>query len=300
LPLPTRLFYVQNVFRFSVDGDREDWQCGIEYLGAPPVIGDVEVAALACETLDALGLSPSVRLGHVGVPRAVAAALRESGAGELRAMLDAVANGGLGALRPAATAVPQLAAFIDVALQPAAGPALVGNLAALASSALPGVQPALDELAAITAALVSAGRPVLIDFSIPRDFEYYTGVVFEFDAGGEAWGRGGRYAPGGADTAATACGLGLEAGRLAEHVAASTAPTATVAIVPATPDDLGAALAAARALHRSGIAGALALDERDASVAVRVAGGQFVAHTPSGTRTLNALGELVELLVQYK
>ena len=72
LGMPARMCYVQNVFRFSATGDREDWQIGIEYLGAPGALADLEVVAVACETLDTLGMRPTVRLGHVGVTRALA------------------------------------------------------------------------------------------------------------------------------------------------------------------------------------------------------------------------------------
>ena len=39
-----RLFYTQNVFRFTEDGSsREEWQCGVELIGDSGHAGDVEI-----------------------------------------------------------------------------------------------------------------------------------------------------------------------------------------------------------------------------------------------------------------
>jgi histidyl-tRNA synthetase len=296
LKLPARLFYVQNRFRFVESGDREDWQCGIEFLGAPDVLGDLEVAAVGCETLDALGMPPTVRLGHVGITRAVVDAAGEAGAG----LAERVAAEGLGEIRACLGENPQLAALVDVATGADGGLPLLENLAALARAALPAALPAIEELSGVARALIDSGRQVIVDPALPRDFEYYTGVVFEFDSAGSPWGRGGRYSPGGEGTAATACGLGLEAGELAMHLATSTRPRQWVAVVPASAGDLGRALAVARALHRSGINAALAEAAAPGGLAVRVAGERLVAQTPDGEREMSALDDVVGLLVQFK
>lgn len=294
--LPARLFYVQNRFRFAESGDREDWQCGIEYLGAPGSLGDLEVAAVGCETLDALGLSPIVRLGHVGITKAVVGAIGET-AGDLS---DRVAAEGLEAVRPLVASQPRLAAFVQVALQPDGGLGLLSNLAALARDMLPQASSAIDELSGVARALADSGRRIVVDPSMPRDFEYYTGVVFEFDSGGQPWGRGGRYTLNCAGISGTACGLGLEAGELATHLTASTRKRPAVAIIPGSADDLGQALEMARALHRSGIPAALAPEAPEAEVAVRIAGAQLFALTPEGEREMAALDDVIELLVQNK
>lgn len=296
--LPARMCYVQNVFRFSATGDREDWQCGIECLGAPGALTDLEVAAVACETLDTLGLTPTVRLGHVGVTRAIASALAAGGA-DFAAMVDGVTEQGLRALRASSATNPRLSAIIDVAVTPGGVP-LIDNLRALVDGALPEALAPLDELRSIATALAGSGRDIVIDFGIPRDFEYYTGVVFEFDADGQSWGKGGRYAPGLAGTPKTACGLALDAGRLADHLAPSSRPRLTVAVVPGSAEDMGAALEVAGTLHRSGISAALAPDPGGAAVAVRVRGGKLSATTPDSDQPLDSLDDLVGLLVQFK
>ncbi len=298
LPLPARLFYVQNVFRFSESDDREDWQCGIEYLDAPEIIGELEVAAVACESLDALGLTPEVRLSHLGIARTAIAALGDDDVAS-RSLLDRVANEGLTALLPSLSLHPKLAGFINVALQPGRV-ALLDNLEALALASLPAAAEAIRELRAVASALAESGRTVLVDFGLPRDFEYYSGVVFEFTSAGQSWGGGGRYRPAGPGTPETACGLGLEAERLANHVSASTEEPVVVSIVPEAPGDLARALLVARALHRGGVAAALAGPLASSPVAVTVSGDDLIARTPKGEQTMSALDDVVGLLLQLK
>jgi histidyl-tRNA synthetase len=296
MPMPARLFYVQNVFRFhEADTEREEWQCGIEYLGAPRTVGDIEVAAIACETLDALGLHPEVRLSHAAITKAVA----RVASGDEPTMMERVSEEGLAALaRGGDTLSPQLTAFVQVALQ-AGEVELLENLRALAAP-LHGAEDALDELRDIARALIGAGRTVVIDLGMPRDFDYYTGVVFEFHADEESWGRGGRYSPNGHRTPDTACGLGLDASRLATRSAGATRNAGVISIVAATASDLGRALTVARALHRGGIAAALAGPETSSEVTVTVAGESLTARTPEGEQTMSTLDEVVGMLLRYK
>ncbi len=297
LDLPARLSYVQNVFRFSESGDREDWQCGIEYLGAPALIGDLEVAALALETFDALGLKAEVRLSHAGITRAIVEAA--SANGNQADMLDAVAEDGLAAVRPAVGGSSQLAALVEVALR-SGGPELLANLRALAGTGLPAALGPIDELAGVAGALAESGRNVIIDLGMRRGFAYYTGVVFEFTALGETWGSGGRYTPACSDLAGSACGLALEASRLAAHLTATTRKRLVVSIIPRTPPDLGRAISVARALHRSGVAATLTDDAGESEIVVTVSGERLLTKTPGGEREMVALDDLVGLLVQFK
>jgi hypothetical protein len=59
-------------------------------------------------------------------------------------------------------------------------------------------------------------------------------------------------------------------------------------------------VAVARALHRGGIAAALADDAAAGELSVRVEGDRLVARTPDGERQMTALDDVVGLLVQYK
>lgn len=296
---PARLFYVQNIFRFHESDDREEWQCGIEFLGAPPLLGDLEVVAVGCETLEALGLHPLVRIGHVGVARAVVHAISSSEQ-DRRLLLDRVTDSGLRAIRDAAAHLPGLATFVEAAVLESPGIGLVENLEGLASGVLPAALPALQEAAGVAGALAATGRRVVLDFAMPRDFEYYTGVVFELDTEDASWGRGGRYSPRGLGVSADACGLGLSLDQLAGHVGPTTRRRQFVSVVPAGPGDLPVAMAAARALHRGGIAAVLAPGRDGSELALLVDGGDLIAHTPDGERRVNSLDEVVGILVQFK
>lgn len=296
---PSRLFYVQNVFRFHESDDREEWQCGIEYLGAPALLGDLEVVAVGCETLEALGLRPLVRIGHVGVARAVVHAISSSEQ-DRRALLDRVTETGLRALHDSAAHLPGLATFVEAAVLESPGTGLVENLEGLATGVLPAALPALQEAAGVASALSATGRRVILDFAMPRDFEYYTGVVFELDTEDASWGRGGRYSPRGLAGSADACGLGLSLDQLASHVGPSTRRRQSVSVIPVGPGDLSLAMAAARALHRGGIAAALATRRDGSELALRIEGPRLTAHTPDGDVQVTSLDEVVGILVQFK
>ena len=300
LTLPARLYYVQNVFRFSEADNREDWQCGLEYLGAPATVGDLEVVVVACETIEALGLKPRVRIGHAGIAKAVASSALAATNGDLATIADRLQAEGLAALRPDVADDAAVTAFLEVALRRSTDVALLANLRAIATASLPAALGAIDEVEGVAKALASSGRPVLIDLGMPRDFAYYTGVVFEFEAEGLSWGKGGRYAPGGAGVAETACGLGLDLERLAGRIAPSTHGRDPVTVVPAGTADMARAMSVARALHRSGVAASLGDAVASGGVSVRVVGERLVAQTAGGEQAMSSLDDLVGLLVQQK
>ena len=240
-----------------------------------------------------------MRLSHAGISRTVAAALGiDATAG--RSLLDRVGAEGLTGFHAAAAHHPRVAAFLQVATRPAAGPELLDNLAALAAGAVPGASEAIDEVRDVASALLESGRSVVIDFGLPRDFDYYTGVVFEFEAAGRSWGKGGRYTPNGAATPGSACGLGLDIAPLAALLAPNTGRREPVAVIPAASSDFARAMSVARALHRSGIAAALAGDPTAAPLSVTVSGATLTARTPEGERAMAVLEEVVGLLVQFK
>ncbi len=301
LSLPARLFYVQSVMRFSSEErEGEDWQYGVEYLDAPAAIGDLEVVAVACETLDALGIEPEVRLAHVGLSRAVVDALGPLGESESRHLLENVTAEGLNALRSAAAGHPAASAFLAAALGPSGSITLLDNLTALTRTGLPGAQQPLAELRDVATALQNAGRGVHIDLGMARDFEYYTGVVFDVVSGDDGWGSGGRYSPNVPGAATSACGLGLEATKLIDHVTGSTRKRTVVSVVPASEALLSEAMKVARALHKNGISASLATSESEYTIAVVVSESGLRAHTPDGEQDMSSLDDVVGLLLRYK
>ncbi len=296
IELPARLLYVQSVFRGA---EGEEWQCGLEYLGAPPVAGDLEALAVAADTVAALDLPCDLRLTHAGVARAAVDAAGLSDALARRALLDDVAGNGLAAVREAFAEQPGARAFLRAALGGPGEPALVGNLIALARTGLPGAVAPLEELREVAAALTETGRAVAIDFTLPLDFDYYSGVTWELRGEGGAWGRGGRYQPAGAGAPASACGFALDADRLSAH--AGDAPTrgASVAIVAEREAGLADALRLASTLHGHGISAALG-DARGATVRL-VVGPEGITATASDSSLERAtLDEVVRFALQRK
>lgn len=298
LDFPTRLFYVQSRFRFAEgDEEREDWQCGAEFLGAPALLGEIETIAVGCETLQALGLSPVVRISHVGVVRALVDAL-VLGPAEAQRVRDAITMGGLSAFDTTA-AGPELAAFASAARVSVGGVAFIDNLDALAGdhAALHG---ALGDLRTLVELLASAGREVIVDLSMPSDFEYYTGAVFEFTALDATWGRGGRYALPQVLGGATACGLGLEAGELAGHVSRAYTPAVAVAVVPAGPGDVTATLSLAGELHNHGVVAALEPAVPRSGLAVVVDGVRLSASVDGVSSPIGGLEDILRLVLEQK
>ncbi len=297
---PARVFYVQSVFRFSSEEvEREDWQFGIEYLEAPAAIGDLEVALVASEALAALGLRPSLRISHAGIARGLVESATNGDGPAARELLGRASNGGLGPVL-ASLGSPGAEAFLKVARSGPGGTGLLANLSGVAASVAPAALPALEELRQLAEALEQAGQRVEVDPALQRDFEYYRGPLFEFVLDGEDWGGGGRYVPSGGDGEATACGLALRVAPIIERLAARSGPRPVVALAPASPGDVARALAAARALHRSGISARLAQGRAEDTVSVTFDGPRTVVRAGGTETSVASLEELVSLLVREK
>ncbi|MHB1127568.1 MAG: ATP phosphoribosyltransferase regulatory subunit [Bacillota bacterium] len=205
LPLPLRLFYLANVFRYEnpqTGRQREFYQAGVELLGAASPRADAEVIALAVEALRATGLQEfQVGIGqveivqgmleHLSLPGEVSAEVREA---LLRKDLVGV-EGILEKYRVSSRESRQVTRLFS----------------------LHGGQETLDEAVKLTAPLENSSRArqavdnlrevyemlkayevadkVFIDLGIQRDFDYYTGIVFEGYALGIGFPvcGGGRY-----------------------------------------------------------------------------------------------------------
>ena len=296
IDLPARLLYVQSVFRGA---EGEDWQCGLEYLGAPAVVGDLEVLAVAADTFAALSLPVEVRLTHAGVARAAVDAAGLTDVLARRALLDNVAGNGLTAVRDAFFDEPAALAFLQAALGGLGELALVENLIALARTGLPGAVGPLEELREVATALVETGRDVAIDFNLPLDFDYYSGVTWELHGEGVAWGRGGRYQPAGPDVPESACGFALDADRLSARFGDAPSRGAAVAIVAEREAGLADALRLASSLHRHGISAALG-DARAATLRLIVGPDGIFATSPDASLECATLDEVVQFVLQHK
>lgn len=190
-----KLFYNQNVFRFTDDGSsREEWQCGVELIGDTGTTGDAELVLLALQTLATLRLPElTVRLSHAGIVRAVLAAggLNQD---QQNAAYDRLLDGDLGVIDEVETSAPELNAPLRMLFEVVgAGSGYIQNLRGPLVAAIPSVAGALDELATTVATLEHQGMAPLIQTVLARNFEYYSGMVLRVDCGGERIIAGGRY-----------------------------------------------------------------------------------------------------------
>jgi len=285
---PHRLRYASEVFREheSLRGQaRQFTQAGVELVGASGPAADAEIVALAVETLRAAGVARfTVAVGTVAVLNAL---LEASGMPKdwCDAVLAAAHERNLveGDRLSQEAGVPRAVGEALRAVPRIRGGAEAVELCRGAVEAC-GCSAVLDDLAATLELLAAAGvaGDVSVDFSLVRDFGYYTGMVLEAYAPGLGLplGGGGRYdgvlsafeAP--APAAGFALGLDRLMIALAEQGVRVDAPAAATLVGgPA-----GAAFARAAELRREGRAVRLApgMEGETLESAARVLGAEWV------------------------
>ncbi|MBI3126678.1 MAG: ATP phosphoribosyltransferase regulatory subunit [Candidatus Tectomicrobia bacterium] len=200
-PRPLRLCYMTNVFRHAhVAGllQREFWQAGVELIGLISLEADAETIAIAVECLRTAGVENfRISLSHTAYLRGILDALGLEGA-RRREVLDAVARRDAAGLDALLRGLPgkreDARRLLDL-------PSLFGGKEVL-DRAAKGVRNAssrraLRELARVLRLLDFYGLAdrVLLDLSDFRDFDYYTGVIFEGFVEGSGYPicGGGRY-----------------------------------------------------------------------------------------------------------
>lgn len=227
-PLPLRLYYIANVFQHvtQIQAGRqcEFYQAGVELLGAGTPMADAEVIALAVEALREAGLSGiQVSIGQVDFINGV---MDETGlsAAERQAIKFALVNRdfvGLAKLLGESKLAPEKQAFITRI------PLMHGKeeviCEALSMTENDKARQALQNLHTIFTMLDMYGiaEYVNVDLGLIRDFDYYTGMVFEIYTPGLGFPvcGGGRYdnlvAQFGASIPATGFAIGAERAILA-------------------------------------------------------------------------------------
>jgi len=196
---PLRLCYAGQVLRVrgtQLAPARQLPQAGVELIGSAAPEADAEVALVAVEALERVGVpTPSL---DVTLPTMAPALLEAGGvaprlAQRLARALDRKDAAAVSAL--AAEAGPPAAVL--PALLEAAGPA-EGALAALAAAALPPAARAIADNAAAVIAAIGARAPnlrITLDPVEFRGFRYHVGVAFTLYGPGNTGelARGGRY-----------------------------------------------------------------------------------------------------------
>jgi histidyl-tRNA synthetase len=140
-----------------------------------------------------------------------------------------------------------------------AGSGYLANVRGALSSAIPGLDAALSELAVIVQALEARAIAPILQAALARNFEYYSGIVFKIDTNGQRICTGGRYDEliglvGGKRVPAS--GFGLYVAPIVEQLAPleqSRAPRVLVSAADGSPALLAAAQEVAARLRVAGL-----------------------------------------------
>jgi ATP phosphoribosyltransferase regulatory subunit len=186
--LPLRLFYSGEVLRYQPPraGRQEElFQIGLEHLGSGGVEADLEVILVAREALSKLGIDDAVfTVGHVGFVLDLLRGVEDPA--ERALALEALKRHDRDGLR-------RVVGTPALDLTELSGGSEVLSRARRAT----GSGEALARLEAVVAELseLGLGQEIRLDLSEVRDFDYYTGLVFEIHAQGSGLeiGGGGRY-----------------------------------------------------------------------------------------------------------
>lgn len=256
---PHRLYYDQTVFRSGQEhrgGRSEIAQCGVELLGAHGLRADMEVLALAADSLRSVGLRGfHIEVGHAGFFHDLTQALQLP-QGETEAIRGLIEGKNFAAL------ADFLAPYVHTAPGKALDrlPYLFGGVEVLdEAEALFPNSDAVSYLRQLYAALVCAGygEDVRFDLGMVHQIDYYTGVVFRGYAMGAADAvlSGGRYdgllAAFGADAPATGFAVDVDA---VAGCLPPLEPARTTLLIHYDPLCLSQALAALDAASSAGIA----------------------------------------------
>jgi histidyl-tRNA synthetase len=191
-----RLFYVTNIFAFEGTGrkTRERWQCGAEFFGGAKFAPDVEIILLAEEVIRRLGIkNVGLRLSHAGLVKALLKEFRLSPAEEAK-MTSRILEGDWQALTNAKSTNPEVERLMAALLGPKGkSSSFLRNVRASFPKASPDFKSSLEDFLSITTLMDNLGCSYEIDIAAMHGFEYYTGICFQFAAGGEKIGGGGRY-----------------------------------------------------------------------------------------------------------
>ena len=197
---PLRLYYAQNVYHLNhgLSGHNDqEFQAGVELIGAAGERADLEVISLAAESLKRCAAGDfRIELGHVGVFRALVRELNADGETEaqLHTLIETKNYGALSALLDTLPKSETVDAIRRL-------PRLFGGEEVLAAAGAfcrgEETREALSYLSRLYQALCRLGlkEQVMIDLGLVHRNEYYTGVIFRgyMEGSGETVVSGGRY-----------------------------------------------------------------------------------------------------------
>jgi histidyl-tRNA synthetase len=263
-----RLFYAANIFIFEEAGgrSRERWQCGAELIGAGSPVADAELVALSLEVLKKLGLKGvELRLSHAGLIKKLLEKLGLSPEEQHRTF-DRILDGDVAALAE----VGRESQGLERVLKPllslnGQSSGFLRNQKALFARDMPEIMQPLEDFLKTVAILDDLDIKYRINIASGAGFEYYTGVILQFFAGGENVGGGGRYddlipAMGGGDVPASGFALYLDRLTGLVKTESLTGPAPVRVLVKALAGGVREAFKAADGLREAGIIAGIDLD----------------------------------------
>ncbi len=198
LPKPVRLFYTQPIYRNHpglMGRSDENFQTGVELLGAAGLRADLEIVSTAVESLSRCVRGFRLELGHAGFFRDLAKELpvADDFREDIRSAVEAKNYAALGAMLDTLPDGPQARALREL-------PRLFGGEAVFEKAAPfcgGELRKTLEYLHGIYRSLASfgLGSRLIVDLSLVQRNDYYTGVVFSayVEECGDAVLIGGRY-----------------------------------------------------------------------------------------------------------
>jgi ATP phosphoribosyltransferase regulatory subunit len=196
---PKRLYYTTNVFRRATEGasrQQEFYQAGVELLGLGGVLADAETLLLLGDCLASLGLTQwTLVLGEAGLTRSLLSVFPDGLRAKVRYAIAHLDRVGLETMPMDAALRERALLLLDLRGEPAQVLKTVAQLDLDATQ-----QASLQALTALVALLQETPAlksSLLLDLSLIRTFDYYTGLIFEAIAttgqGQLVLGQGGRY-----------------------------------------------------------------------------------------------------------
>jgi histidyl-tRNA synthetase len=191
-----RLFYVTNIFAFEGTGkkNRERWQCGAEFFGGARFAPDVEIILLAEDVIRKLGIkNVRLQLSHAGLVKALLREFKLSPAEEAK-ITDRILEGDWETLTRAKSTHPEMERLMAALLGlKGKSSSFLRNVKASFPTASQDFKSSLEDFLSIATLLDNMDCSYEVDIATMHGFEYYTGICFQFVAGGEKIGGGGRY-----------------------------------------------------------------------------------------------------------
>lgn len=203
---PSRLYYNANVFRRPQEGShstqQESYQAGVELLGGGGILADAEILLLVMDCLNGIGLADrwQMVLGDAGLTRSLLWEFPKPLRGKVRHALAHLDRVALETMPMDEDLRDRALQILDLRGEPEA---VIQKLSQMRlddyqQQATANLQRLLSLLQATAQKRGLSDRfPIVLDLSLIRTFDYYTGIVFEVisdpASGQQILGQGGRY-----------------------------------------------------------------------------------------------------------